>query len=111
MLEQYGVQVTTFVTATIAALLVAKVVLIVDMVPFVNRFPEKPLMYNVAWKTAIYMAAALLIRYGEHLFPFFREHGGFTLANRRMFEEVVWPHFWAVQISLFVLFLCVLCGA
>ena len=24
------------------------------MLPFINRFPEKPLMYNVVWKTAIY---------------------------------------------------------
>ena len=105
MLEEYGIRVTTFVTATIAALLVAKVVLIVDMVPFVNRFPEKPLIYNVAWKTAIYMAAALLIRYGEHLLPFLREHGNLVMANRRLFDEVVWPHFWAVQIWLLVLFL------
>ena len=103
MLEQYGIHVTTFVTATIAALLVAKVVLIVDMVPVVNRFPEKPLIYNVAWKTAIYMVAALIVRYGEHLLEFARAHGDLTTANRRMLAEVVWPHFWAVQIWLLVL--------
>ncbi|MFG0319245.1 MAG: hypothetical protein ACF8XB_18385 [Planctomycetota bacterium JB042] len=105
MLEQYGVRVTTFVTATIAALVVGKVVLLVDLIPFVNRFPHKPLAWNVVWKTALYMLAALLVRYVEHLIDFLRDGEGLAAANRRLIDEVVWPHFWAVQIWLLVLFL------
>jgi hypothetical protein len=104
MLEQYGIQVTTFITATIAALVVAKVVLIADMIPWINRFPERPLMYNVAWKTFVYIVIALFVRYVEHLIPFIREHGSFIVANRQLLHEVVWPHFWAIQIWLLVLF-------
>lgn len=104
MLEEYGIRVSTFVTASIAALVVAKVVLIVDLLPFLNRFPEKPLIYNVVWKTAIYLVAVLFVRYVEHLLPFVREHGDLVVANRRLLDEVVWPHFWAVQIWLLVLF-------
>jgi hypothetical protein len=104
MLEEYGIRVSTFMAATVAALVVAKVVLIVDLLPFVNRFPEKPLIYNVAWKTMIYLGAALIVRYIEHLIPFVREHGSLALANRHLFKEVVWPHFWAVQIWLLVHF-------
>lgn len=104
MLEQYGIEVSSFVNATIGALIVAKVVLVVDLLPFVNRFPEKPLIYNVAWKTAIYIVAAFLVRYIEHLIHFVREYGNFALANRHLLDEVVWPHFWAIQIWLLVLF-------
>ena len=104
MLREYGISVSAFVTASIAALVVAKVVLIVDLLPFVNRFPDKPLVYNVVWKTLIYLVAALLVRYVEHLIPFVREHGDLVVANRRLLDEVVWPHFWAVQIWLVVLF-------
>jgi hypothetical protein len=104
MLEEYGMRVTTFVTAAIAALVVAKVVLIADMIPWINRFPEKPLIYNVAWKTFVYMVIALFVRYVEHLIPFIREHGSLTVANRQLLHEVVWPHFWAIQIWLLVLF-------
>ena len=105
MLEEYGIRISTFVAASIGALIVAKVVLIVDLLPFVNRFPEKPLIYNIVWKTVIYLVAALLVRYVEHLIPFVREHGDLALANRYLLGEVVWPHFWFVQIWLLVLFL------
>jgi len=104
MLEEYGIPTSTFVAVTFGALIIAKVVLIVDLVPFVNRFPEKPLIYNVLWKTAIYQVAALLVRYIEHLIPFVREHGDLALANRHLLDKVVWPHFWFIQIWLLVLF-------
>jgi hypothetical protein len=104
MLEEYGIRMSTFLAATIAALIVAKVVLVVDLVPWVNRFPEKPLIYNVVWKTAIYMIAALFVRYAEHLIHFLREYGNLALANRHLLDEVVWPRFWAVQIWLLILF-------
>ena len=104
MLQRYDIRISSFVTVSIAALVVAKVVLIADMLPFVNRFPDRPLIYNVAWKTVIYLVAAFLVRYVEHLVPFVREHGDLAQANRYLLDEVVWPHFWAVQIWLLVLF-------
>ena len=58
----YGIPSSMFVTVTVLAFLIAKVVLIVDHVPFVNRFPEKPLIYNVLWKTAFYQVATLEVR-------------------------------------------------
>lgn len=105
ILQQYGIQVSTFVSATIGALIVAKVVLVADLLPIVNRFPEKPVIYNVIWKTCIYLIAAFIVRYAEHLFHFFRQYGDLAAANRRLLEEVVWPHFFIVQIWLCVLFL------
>lgn len=63
ILRQYGIPLTGFSAAVIGALLVGKVVLIVDNLPFVNKFPDKPLLYNTLWKTFIYFTAALLVRY------------------------------------------------
>jgi len=110
ILREYEVPVETFVAATVGALIVAKVVLIVDLLPFVNRFPDKPIIYNVIWKTVIYLIAAVLVRYLEHLFSFVRKYGDIAEANRHLFDEVIWPHFWLVQVWLFVVFLmyCVL---
>jgi hypothetical protein len=105
MLAQYGIRVPVFLAATFAALVVAKVVLIVDHFPFVNRFPDKPLIYNVLWKTAIYFSASLAMRYLEHFVDVFPESSGAADANRQILAGVVWPHFWALQLWLLVLML------
>ena len=105
MLKQYGISVSAFLTATVMALVVGKVVLIADHFPLVNRFPTKPLSYNVLWKTAIYFAALVAFRYAEHLIHFWRQTRNVAEANRRMIGEVVWPHFWCVQLWLLVLLL------
>ena len=90
---------------TIAALVLGKAVVIADMLPFINRFPEKPLLHNVAWKTAIYLAVAALVHYLERLVDFWRQAGGLVAGNEKLLAEIVWPHFWAIQIVLFVLIL------
>ena len=102
--REYGLQPLSMVTATVAALLVAKVVLIADMLPIINRFPEKPLIYNVVWKTVIYVGASLVAHYLEHLIPLWWRLG-FRAANEHLWSELVWSHFWAVQLLLVVLFL------
>ena len=105
IMKEYGIRAGTFLAATILALVVAKVVVITDLLPMLNRFPEKPLVYNVVWKTAIYFIASLGVRYAEHLIDFWRKSASFAIANRRMFAEIVWPHFWAVQLWLLILLL------
>lgn len=105
MLKQYGIEVTTFLEATIGALVAAKVVLVAELLPFINRFPGRPLIYNIAWKTPIYFAVAFGVRYLEELFHYYRQHGELTAANRHLLDEVNWPHFWAIQIWLMVLLL------
>jgi len=103
MLREYGLSLTSVAAATVMALLVAKVVLIADKLPFINRFPEKPLIYNVVWKTVIYVAASLLVHYLEHLIRLWWRGGQFLEANQALWREIVWPHFWAIQLWLTVL--------
>jgi hypothetical protein len=105
MLKQYGIEVTTFLAATIGALVAAKVVLLADLLPFINRFPGRPLIYNIAWKTVIYFLAAFLVRYLEEFIHFYRKQGQWVAANRQMLNEVVWTHFLAIQIWLMALLL------
>ncbi len=104
MLREYGVTVSTVAGATVAALVVGKVVLIADALPFFNRFPHKPLIYNVIWKTMIYIVAAMIAHYLEHLIPRWWRTGDLVEAHRTLMAEVVWPHFWAIQLWLIVLF-------
>ncbi len=103
MLEGTGVSPSASVSIAVAALILGKAVLVADMVPMINRFPNEPLIYNVAWKTLIYWLMATLIHYVERLIDFWRQTGGFVAGNRKLLAEIVWPHFWAIQIVLFVL--------
>ncbi len=103
LLKQYGIEVKVFLAATVGAMIVAKVVLLADLLPWINRFPEKPLVYNVVWKTAIYFVASLVVRYLEHLIHFWRLKGSVATAHRALMEELVWPHFWLIQTWLLVL--------
>lgn len=105
MLKGTGIAPTTSVAVTIAALILGKSVLLADMLPMINRFPERPLIYNVAWKTAIYLVVAAIVHYLERLVDFWRAAGGFVAGNEKLLSEMVWPHFWAIQIILFVLIL------
>jgi hypothetical protein len=40
----------------------------------------------------------------EHLMPFLSKFGNFAEAHRHLVEEIVWPHFWLIQMWLIVLF-------
>jgi hypothetical protein len=103
MLEGTGVSPYSSISIAIAALIFGKSVLIADMLPFINRFPHKPLIYNIAWKTVIYLLISLVIHYLERLVDFWRQAGGFVAGNQKLLAEIVWPHFWAIQIILFML--------
>jgi len=103
MLKGEGIPPLTSVSVAVAALVLGKVVLLADMLPAINRFPDRPLIYNVAWKTVIYMVVSLLIHYLEHVIEFARKAGGLVAGNSKLLAEIVWPHFWAIQVLLFVL--------
>jgi hypothetical protein len=103
MVKGTGLPVVSSGQIAVGALILGKAVLIADLLPIVNRYPDRPLVYNVAWKTAIYFAVALLLHYLERLVDAWREAGGLVAGNEKLLAGVVWPHFWALQIVLLVL--------
>jgi len=103
MLKGTGIAPSSSVSIAVAALILGKAVLLADMLPLINRFPHKPLIYNVAWKTVIYLLISAILHYLERLIDFWRETGSFVAGNQKLLAEIVWPHFWAIQIILLVL--------
>ena len=75
-------------SVAVAALILGKAVLIADLLPMINRFPNKPLIYNVGWKTLIYLLLATLIHYLERLVDFWRQAGGLVAGNEK--EDCWW---------------------
>jgi hypothetical protein len=102
--EQYGINISSFAAATVGALIVGKSILIADALPFVNWFRQTRLIYNVAWRTFLYIIVVLLFQFLEELIPLISKYGAISTASEHLIEEIKWPRFWATHI-LFILFL------
>jgi hypothetical protein len=103
MVHGTGLPVSSSGQIAMGSLILGKAVLLADLLPAINRFPDKPLAYNIAWKTAIYFFIATFIHYLERLVDFWKQAGGFEAANEKLLATVVWPHFLGIQIILLVL--------
>ncbi len=103
MIKGSGVELPVSASVLIASLVLGKCVLIADMLPFINRFPDKPLVWNVTWKTLMYALVALIVHYLERLYDYWKEAPGFMDANALLWSSINWPRFWAIQILLITL--------
>jgi hypothetical protein len=98
MTEGTGLPASSTVSIAVASLILGKSVLLADMLPAINLYPEKPLVYNIAWKSTIYLLMSALIHYLERLYDFSKQAGGIVAGNEKLLAEMVWPHFFAIQI-------------
>lgn len=100
ILEDYEISAASASIATVAALIVAKAILIVEKLPIARLFSNR-MLYNIIWKTLLFGAVAMLFRFVEELIPLIAKHEGFAMAMRHLFGEVHWSHFWVIQMWLF----------
>lgn len=103
MIKGTGLDLPVSASVLIASLILGKSVLVADMLPFINRFPNKPLIWNVIWKTLMYALVALIVHYLERLYDFWKEAPNLMEANSLLWASMNWPRFWAVQILLITL--------
>jgi len=107
-LEDKGDSLSNFLAPSIGALIVGKALLIVDMLPVVNVFRNRPLIYSAVWKTFLYTLVAFLFRGAEEFIPLALETRSIPVGFGRYLTETHWPRFWATQAFLkMVLFIFV----
>lgn len=107
ILEDYRIEYTGFMIATVSALIVGKVVLVVDPMPFLRRFDHLPLAYPILFKAAVYTLFFFVVRLIEPFVHYLINggaigHGGFI---EEMLGTFSWARFISVQMWVFVLFL------
>lgn len=104
MVRKHGITITTLPAVAFGALVVGKVVLVMDNLSFVNAFRDRPLIYNTLWKTLIYSLGGFAFQVMEELVPFVMAHGNVATGFAYFRNELDWPRFWAVQIWVVLLF-------
>lgn len=102
--ESIGITPENSFTATIAALVMGKVILILGDRGFIRRFDRLPLIYPSLWKTVIFTMAGTLVMFGEDILPrIYHNHShSITEAWHSMMDETSWDRFWANRTLLVV---------
>ena len=98
-----GIEIAGFARAMIGGLIVAKVLLTVNLLPFVHAFPDKPLIQNISWKTSLYVVASIIFLYMEPFLKSLVKGMGIFASHSRAWQELMLPRTWATVIWLAVL--------
>ena len=98
-----SIEVASFFQAVIGGLIVAVVLLAVDSLPFVDAFSGKPLIYNIVWKSSIYIAASLVYRYLKPLVKYLFQGVSLSAAASGALQQFLLPRLWAIEIWLAML--------
>jgi hypothetical protein len=94
----------SYLGVTVGALVIGKILIIVNTLPFVNLFPNRPLAYNIVWKFFLYSFFILLFRTIEAYLHLLYKYQNFSVAGQFFKFTIVSSHFWAVQMWLFLVF-------
>jgi hypothetical protein len=99
-----GVLMTTTASAFVGALVVGKAVLIADATPLFHWFRGRALVFNVAWRTLLYLLATVVLQLLEEYIPLVSRYGGLGAALAHLIEDIDWKVFWVTHL-VFALFL------
>lgn len=111
ILKRYGIPAESSAIAVISALIVAKVVLVANRIPFLNLYPKKPLIYNVILKTGVFGILTMIFMFVEEFVRLAGRVGGFSPAWAHMTDDFSWPYFLLREAWIFVLVLLYCAGA
>lgn len=103
--EKSELKYESFFMIVISALMMAKVVLLSDLLPCIKRYEQEPLIYNTFWKTLIYLIGTFFFRLLDHAIPTYMEHKSLSMTMQVVGESLCQVPFWIIQGWLFVLLL------
>ena len=105
IVDDYLIKFGGFMTATAAALIVGKAVLVANHARFISRFDRSPLIVPILFKTIIYWLAVLAARIVEANIHYVIATGRAIGFIPFMWHDFSWRRFVFVGIWMFVLFL------
>jgi len=105
LVHNYWFNLSGVVLATTTAMVVGKVVLVVDRVRLIDKFRGGPLALPIIYKSIFYSFVVLIVRFLEEVIHIAWDTGGFGVAFRDALHDFTWHRFVAVHIWIFICFL------
>jgi len=100
ILEEYGIDLPGFAFALIGALIVAKVVLVLEHVSLGRWVNRHPALVDVLLRTLLYGLGVILVLLLEKAFDGRHDYGGFTASLRHLFQHADIYHVWIDSIVI-----------
>ena len=100
ILEEYRIQFHGLSLALVGALILAKVVLVLEHVPLGAWTRTRPAMLDVVLRTAMYALGVLVVLLLEKAFDGRHEYGGFGSSLIALFQHADIHHVWVNAICL-----------
>lgn len=104
LFEPIGYHPFSFWEIFLAVALIAKIILVLDHLPWINLFSTYPLIYNTLWKTLVYWTVTLLVRLSLRMAPFIIQEKSFSTGTHAFLGQMNW-HLFAGVNSYYLLLL------
>ena len=105
LLSEHGLQPERTSLVLIGSIIVAKVFLIAEKLPFTDRMRDRPVMQRSLWKTSIYFVGCLVFQYLDAWIRLSRAGNALKAAGAGALQEMGTPRFWVIQLWLILLLL------
>src|SRR5579883_1417976 len=96
MCKPSGFRYFTYLSITISALVIGKILIIVNAMPFINLFPQKPLIYNII---------IFLFWNIDNILHLYSQSHDWIIAYQFHLAELGTPEFWTCELWLLIVFL------
>lgn len=104
-LASYQIEFFALSSAVLGALVIGKVVVVLDNTSIGNRFRSGPLYIDVAYRSFIYTVAVFIVMVIERSFHAYSESGNLISAVIETFEGRDVAQFWATTLCVFLTFI------
>jgi hypothetical protein len=106
LVSRYAVAVSSFMLATVAALVVGKAVITANSMPFLKIFDRAPLIQPILFKTTIYWVVTVITRLAERFVRFSVIEGNWPGDfPTYLISDFSWQRFTAISLWILLLFL------
>jgi hypothetical protein len=101
LLQEYQIKFSGLSLVIVGALVVAKVILIMEHIPLGKWVQRKPAIVNMLLRTILYSIGIVIILILEKAFEGRHEYGGFVNSLQQVFNNVDIYHVWVNSIAVF----------